>query len=131
MNKLKQMSKLKDLNEVNKNKAHNSSIGHLVQEVLPELITRNTKLCTRLKSKLKVCSFLNNVELRNQRYLKELVSSSEENLQNVKSGLQLSKSMKLSSKYLSSLNSKIMNDCFMKKSDLINNTKKDLNKKQI
>ena len=122
------MSKLKDLNEVNKNKAHNSSIGHLVQEVLPELITRNTKLCTRLKSKLKVCSFLNNVELRNQRYLKELVSSSEESLQNVKSGLQLSKSMKLSSKYLSSLNSKIMNDCFMKKSDLINNTKKDLNK---
>ena len=122
------MSKLNYLNQSNKNKAQNSSIGNLIKKVLPELITRNTKLCTRLKSKLKVCSFLNNVELRNQRYLKELVSSSEENLQNIKSGLQLSKSMKLSSNYLSSLNSKIMNDCFMKKSDIINNIKKDLNK---
>jgi len=121
------MSKLNDLNQVNENKVQNSSIGHLIQEVLPELITRNTKLCTRLKSKLKVSSFLNNVELRNQRYLKELVSSSEENLQNIKSGLQLSKSMKLSSNYLSYLNSKIMSDCFMKKSDIINKIKKNLN----
>ena len=122
------MSRLNDLNQAIKSKAQNSSIGHLVQEILPELIARNTKLSTRLKSKLKVCSFLNNVELRNQRYLKELISSSEENLQNIKSGLQLSKSMKLSSNFLSSLNSKIMNDCFMKKSDIINNIKKDLNK---
>ena len=55
------MSKLNYLNQANKNKAQNSSIGNLIKKVLPELITRNTKLCTRLKSKLKVCSFLNNV----------------------------------------------------------------------
>lgn len=122
------MSNLNDLDQINENKAQKPSIGQLIQEVLPELIIRNTKLGTRLKSKLKVCSLLNNIELRNQRYLKELVSSSEGNLQNLKSGLQLSKSMKLSSNYLSSLNSKIMNDCFMKKSDIINNIKKTLNK---
>ena len=102
--------------------------GGIIQEILPELMIRNIKLGSRLKSKLKVSSLLNNIELRNQNYLKELVSSSDRNVQDLKSGLELSKAMKLSSNKLSLLNSKILNDCFMKKNNVIFNTKKNLNR---
>ena len=98
--------------------------GGIIQEILPELMIRNIKLGSRLKSKLKVSSLLNNIELRNQNYLKELVSSSDRNVQDLKSGLELSKAMKLSSNKLSLLNSKILNDCFMEKNNVIYNKKK-------
>ena len=104
------------------------TVGETVEEILPELINRNTKLSNRLKTKLKVSSLLNNIELRNQNYLKELISSSDKTVQNLKSGLDLSKAMKLSSDELSFLNSRILNDCFMKKNNVIFNTKKNLNK---
>ena len=105
-----------------------TTAGGVIKEILPELINRNTKLGTRLKSKLKVSSLLNNIELRNQNYLKELVSSSDRTLQDLKTGLELSKAMKLSNNKLSILNSKILNDCFMKKNNIIYNVKKNLNK---
>ena len=110
------------------NKIEISNVGDKVQEVLPELINRNTKLGNRLKSKLKVSSLLNNIEIRNQNYLKELVSSSDRTVQDIKSGLNLPKAMKLSSEKLDLLNSKILNDCFMKKNNVIFNTKKNLKK---
>ena len=103
-------------------------IGDVIEKVLPELLERNIKLGNRLNSKLKVSSLLNNIELRNQNYLKELVSSSDRNVQDLKSGLELSKAMKLSSSKLSLLNSKFLNDCFMRKNNIIYNTKKNLNK---
>ena len=105
-----------------------TTAGGVIKEILPELINRNTKLGTRLKSKLRVSSLLNNIELRNQNYLKELVSSSDRTLQDLKTGLELSKAMKLSNNKLSILNSKILNDCFMKKNNIIYNVKKNLNK---
>ena len=110
------------------NNQDNPTAGGIIQEILPELMTRNMKLGSRLKSKLKVSSLLNNIELRNQNYIKELVSSSDKSVQNLKSGLELSKAMKLSSNKLSLLNSKILNDCFMKKNNVIFNTKKNLNR---
>ena len=105
-----------------------TTAGGVIKEILPELINRNTKLGTRLKSKLKVSSLLNNIELRNQNYLKELVSSSDRTVQDLKSGYELSKAMKLSDNKLSILNSRILNDCFMKKNNIIYNVKKNLNK---
>ena len=109
-----------------KNNKANPKIGDIIEKVLPKLLERNNKLGIRLKSKLKVSSLLNNIELRNQNYLKELVSSSERSVQDLKSGLELSKAMKLSSSELSLLNSKILNDCFMKKNNIIYNAKKNL-----
>ena len=109
-------------------KGDKPTVGETVEEILPELINRNTKLSYRLKTKLKVSSLLNNIELRNQNYLKELISSSDKTVQDLKSGLNLSKAMKLSSDELSFLNSRILNDCFMKKNNVIINTKKNLNK---
>ena len=105
-----------------------TTAGGVIKEILPELINRNTKLGTRLKSKLKVSSLLNNIELRNQNYLKELVSSSDRTVRDLKIGYELSKAMKLSNDKLSILNSKILNDCFMKKNNIIYNVKKNLNK---
>ena len=110
------------------NNQDSPTAGGIIQEILPELMLRNMKLGSRLKSKLKVSSLLNNIELRNQNYLKELVSSSDRSVQDLKSGLGLSKAMKLSSNKLSLLNSKILNDCFMKKNKVIFNTKKNLNR---
>lgn len=112
----------------NQNKEGLSPLGEAIDGILPELMNRNIKLGDRLKSKLRVSSLLNNIELRNQNYLKELVSSSDRNVQDLKSGLKLSKAMKLSSNKLSKLNSKILNDCFMKKNNIIINTKKTLKK---
>ena len=109
-------------------KADKPTVGETVEEILPELINRNTKLSNRIKTKLKVSSLLNNIELRNQNYLKELISSSDKTVQDLKSGLNLSKAMKLSSDELSFLNSRILNDCFMRKNNVIINTKKNLNK---
>ena len=105
-----------------------STLSKAIKALLPELMNRNTKLGKRLKSKLKVSSLLNNIELRNQYYLKELVSSSEKTVQDLKSGLDLPKAMKSSSDRLVPLNSKILNDCFMKKNNVIFNTKKALNR---
>ena len=105
-----------------------STLSKAIKALLPELMNRNTKLGKRLKSKLKVSSLLNNIELRNQYYLKELVSSSEKTVQDLKSGLDLPKAMKSSSDRLAPLNSKILNDCFMKKNNVIFNTKKALNR---
>ena len=75
---------------------------------------------------MQVSSLLNNIELRNQYYLKELVSSSERTVQDLKSGLELPKAIKSSSDKLSILNLKILNDFFMKKSNVIFNTKQSL-----
>ena len=117
------------LNNSNYDKEIISPLGEAMEEVLPELMIRNTKLGNRLKTKLKVCSLLNNIELRNQHYLKEFVSSSEKTLQDLKSGLCLSKAMSISANKLSQLNSRILNDCFMKKNDLIYKTNRSLIKR--
>ena len=117
------------LNNSNYDKEIISPLGEAMEEVLPELMIRNTKLGNRLKTKLKVCSLLNNIELRNQHYLKEFVSSSEKTLQDLKSGLCLSKAMSISANKLSKLNSRILNDCFMKKNDFIYKTNRSLIKR--
>ena len=115
-------------NKHNYKKGVLSPLGEAMNEILPELMVRNIKLGKRLKKKLKVCSLLNNIELRNQNYLKELLSSSDKTLQDLKSGLSLSKAVRIGFNKLSELNSKILNDCFMKKNNIISNTKKDIQK---
>ena len=116
-------------NILNYNKDNLSPLGEAIHNVLPELIVRNTKLGNRLKSKIKICSLLNDIELRNQNYLKKLIASSDKTLQNLKSGISLSKAIGLNANKLSQLNASILNDCFMKKNNLIYNTNKILIKK--
>ena len=102
-------------------------INEKLKLILPELLARNLKLIDRLKNKLKVSTFLNNTENRNQRYLKIFLSSSDKRVRDIKTGLELSKAVKQSSKNLSNLCSKIDNDIILQNSDFLSSEKKLLN----
>ena len=105
-----------------------SPLNQALIECLPELMLRNIKKGQRLKSKVEVSFLLNNIELRNQAYLKKLVSSSEKTLQNIKSGLDFKKAMELSQGKLSPINYQILDDYFLRKNNVITNTKRHLGK---
>ena len=102
-------------------------INEKLKLILPELLARNLKLTDRLKNKLKVSTFLNNTENRNQRLLKIFLSSSDKRVRDIKTGLELSKAVKQSSKNLSNLCSKIDNDIILQNSDFLSSEKKLLN----
>ena len=103
-----------------------TQLNQALKEYLPELLIRNKKLGQRLKSKIEVNFLLNNIELRNQSYLKKLIASSENTLQNIKSGVDLNSSTKLTQKKLSPLNYQILDDYFLRKNNIISNTKRNL-----
>lgn len=105
-----------------------SPLNQALIECLPELMLRNLKKGQRLKSKVEVSFLLNNIELRNQAYLKKLVSSSEKTLQNIQSGLDFKKAMELSQGKLSPINYQILDDYFLRKNNVITNTKRHLGK---
>lgn len=102
-------------------------INEKLKLILPELLARNMKLTDRLKNKLKVSTFLNNTENRNQKYLKIFLSSSDKRVRDIKTGLGLSKAVKQSSKSLSDLCSKIDNDIILQNSGFLSSEKKLLN----
>ena len=104
-----------------------NDINEKLKIILPELLARNMKLTDRLKNKLKVSTFLNNTENRNQKYLKMFLSSSDKRVKDIKTGLELSKAVKQSSKNLSNLCSKIDSDIILQNSDFLSSEKKLLN----
>ena len=104
-----------------------SFVTEKIKLILPELLARNIKLSERLKGKLKVSTFLNNTEIRNQKYLKYFLSSSDKRLKDIKTGLELSKAVKQSTKNLSSLCNKLDNDVILQNSDFLTEEKKLLN----
>lgn len=105
-----------------------SPLNQALMQFLPELMNRNLKKGERLKSKVEVSFLLNNIELRNQSYLKKLVTSSEKTLQSVKSGLDFKKAMELSEEKLHPLNYQILDDYFLRKNGVISGTKIQLGK---
>ena len=105
-----------------------SPLNQALKECLPELMSRNIKKGIRLKSKLDVNFFLNNVELRNQSYLKKLVTSSQDNLRSIKSGLEFKKAMELTEEKLSQINYQILYDYFLTKNNVIKNAQRQLKK---
>ena len=104
-----------------------NEINEKLKIILPELLARNMKLTDRLKNKLKVSTFLNNTENRNQKYLKMFLSSSDKRVKDIKTGLQLSKAVKQSAKNLSNLCNKIDSDIILQNSDFLSHEKKLLN----
>ena len=101
-----------------------SPLNQALRDYLPELMLRNIKKGERLKSKIDVNFFLNNVELRNQSYLKKFVTSSEKNLQSIKSGLEMKKAIELTEEKLSPLNLQILDDYFLRKNNVISGAKR-------
>ena len=121
--------KIPEITTSNKNEKAFSPLNQALKECLPELMSRNIKKGQRLKSKIDVSFLLNNIELRNQSYLKKLVASSEKNLQIIKSGLELNKAMELSEEKLTPLNYQILDDFFLRKNNVIMGTKRHLGRK--
>ena len=102
-------------------------VSEKIKILLPELMARNSKLSNRVRNKLKVSSFLNNTENRNNKYLKSFISSSYKRVKDIKTGLELIKAVKKSSKNIYPICSQISNDRILQNSDFLIEEKKLLN----
>ena len=102
-------------------------VSEKIRILLPELMARNSKLSNRVRNKLKVSSFLNNTENRNKKYLKSFISSSYKRVKDIKTGLELIKAIKKSSKNIYPICSQISNDIILQNSDFLIEEKKLLN----
>ena len=107
----------------------NKVILNKIKKNLPELMSRNLMLGERLKNKIKVSSFMNNTENKNQKYLKNFVISSGKRVKDLKTGLELKKVMKKGIYNLSSICNNINNDIIIKNSDFLIKQKKLINEK--
>ena len=92
-------------------------INSEVRKILPELINRNKKLVERLRDKLKVSSFFNNIEKRNKQYLQTFIYSSNKRKKDIKSGIQIDNVIKQNSEIMSILCNKIDDDILIKNFD--------------
>lgn len=101
-------------------------LSNKIKLVLPELMSRNLILGSRLNTKLKVNSFLNNTELRNQNYLKQLINCSEKLLKDLRFGSDLQKAIKKGNEDLSFLKKQISKDAIIKKYNVVLKTSKEL-----
>ena len=103
---------------------HFSPCFRSIKRILPNLMTNNIKLFNKLNDKLNVSSFLNDTELRNQKYLRNYVSFSNNYLLQIKSGIDLNKVIKNNIPKITVLNEHINNDCLFKGRNIINKEKK-------
>lgn len=92
--------------------------------VLPDLMSSNTKLGERLKNKLKVSTLFNNIEHRNRKYLKGFINSSNKRANFLKTGLEMNKAIKQSTKGIQSLCKEMDGDLILQNMDLLLNEKK-------
>ena len=99
-------------------------INSEVRKILPELINRNKKLVERLRDKLKVSSFFNNIEKRNKQYLQTFIYSSNKRKKDIKSGIQIDNVIKQNSEIMSILCNKIDDDILIKNFDELKKEKK-------
>ena len=90
-----------------------------ISVILPELMSRNLKLGERLKNKLKVSMLFNNIEHRNKKYFKNFIFSSNKRANDLKSGLEMSKAIKQSTKKLILLRNQMKEDLILKNSDIL------------
>ena len=98
-------------------------INSKVRTILPELINRNKKLVDRLRDKLKVSSFFNNIEKRNKLYLQTFISSSNKRKRDLKTGIQIDNVIKQNSEIMSILCDKMDDDILIKNFDKLKKEK--------
>lgn len=95
--------------------------------VLPDLMSSNTKLGERLRTKLKISTLFNSIEHRNSKYLKGFIKSSNIRANFLKTGLEMNKAIKQSTKNITSLCNEMKGDLILQNIDLLLNEKKILN----
>ena len=121
---MKKNDKEKDLEDYAKKQKRMDLLNSKINLILPELMSRNIKLIERLKNKLKVSSFFNNIEHRNKKYFHDFIYSSDKRAKDLKTGLKMNKAIKQSSKTMSLLCRKISDDIILKNADILLKEKK-------
>lgn len=116
--------KEKDLEDFVKKKKRMDLLNSKISLILPELMSRNLKLVERLKNKLKVSSFFNNIEHRNKKYFQDFIFSSDKRAKDLKTGLKINKAIKQSSKKMSLLCRQMSDDVILKNADILLKEKK-------
>ena len=118
--------KLKDykLDDIDKKQKKIDLLNSKISVVLPELMSRNLKLGERIKNKLKVSTLFNNIENRNNKYLKGFIFSSNKRANDLKSGLNMNKAIKQSTKKMTLLCNQMKEDLILKNSDILLKEKK-------
>ena len=122
--KIKMKPKEFILDDVDKKQKKMDLLNSKISVVLPELMSRNLKLGERLKNKLKVSTLFNNIEHRNKKYLKGFIFSSNKRAKDLKTGLDMNKAIKQSTKKLTLLCNQMKNDLILKNSDILLKEKK-------
>ena len=100
------------------------ALNSKISLILPELMSRNIKLIDRLKNKLKVSSFFNNIEHRNKKYFQDFISSSHKRAKDLKTGLKISKAIKQGSRTMSLLCKQMSDDIILKNANILLKEKK-------
>ena len=120
----KEKDKEKELEDYVKKQKKMDLLNSKINLILPELMSRNLKLIERLKNKLKVSSFFNNIEHRNKKYFHDFINSSDKRAKDLKTGLKINKAVKQSSKTISLLCKQMSDDLILKNADLLLKEKK-------
>ena len=100
------------------------ALNSKIRLILPELMSRNIKLIDRLKNKLKVSSFFNNIEHRNKKYFQDFISSSHKRAKDLKTGLKINKAIKQGSRTMSLLCKQMSDDIILKNANILLKEKK-------
>ncbi len=116
--------KEKELEDYVKKQKRMDLLNSKINLILPELMSRNTKLIERLKNKLKVSSFFNNIEHRNKKYFHDFINSSDKRAKDLKTGLKINKAIKQSSKTMSLLCRQMSEDIILKNAEILLKEKK-------
>ena len=112
------------LDDFDKKQKKSDLVNSKISVILPELMCRNLKLGERLKNKLKVSTLFNNIEHRNKKYLKGFIFSSNKRAKDLKTGLEMNKAIRQSSKKLTLLRNQMKDDLILRNSDILLKEKK-------
>ena len=116
--------KEKELDDFERKRKRMDLLNSKVNLILPELMSRNIKLIERLKNKLKVSSFFNNIEHRNKRYFQDFIFSSDKRAKDLKTGLKINRAIKQGSKAMSLLCKQMSDDVILKNANMLLKEKK-------
>ena len=114
----------KELDDFVRKRKRMDLLNSKISLILPELMSRNIKLVERLKNKLKVSSFFNNIEHRNKKYFQDFIFSSDKRAKDLKTGLKINKAIKQSSKSMSLLCRQMSDDIILKNANILLKEKK-------
>ena len=116
--------KEKELDDFERKRKRMDLLNSKINLILPELMSRNIKLVERLKNKLKVSSFFNNIEHRNKRYFQDFIFSSDKRAKDLKTGLKINRAIKQGSKAMSLLCKQMSDDVILKNANMLLKEKK-------